>query len=270
VAVGFTTGSLQATGQQGNEYVVTDRMAHDWVEVYFPGWGWLPFDPTPTRSLPPAVGYSTSSVTFNHDAQQNLPVLGNVGAASVQANAAITASGANSPHVPRTGQGGRNAHRHGEGSNGLTVVGSAHKAGTSFLMWLLYATAAVLALLAGFKLIAVRWRYLRRGPRAQASAAYHELATFAADQGVPIGSNLTFEQLATRLKTSFDVDAANFASAASSARYAPMPAANRSSGQLRSQLRLVKRGIRVQLSRRDRFLGALRLRAVLAQTTDVE
>jgi hypothetical protein len=269
VAVGFTTGSLQATGQQGNEYVVNDRMAHDWVEVYFPRWGWLPFDPTPTRSLPPAVAYSTSSVTFNHDAQQNLKVLGTSGAAGAQAATALNSGGGvNSPHVLRTGP--LNAHHHGDSSNGILVVGTARKHGTSFFMWLLYATVVILALVGGFKLAAVRWRYLRRGPRARASAAYHELATFAADQGVPIGSNLTFEQLATRLKTSFDVDASNFASTASAARYAPLPAANSSSGQLRSQLRLVKRGIRVQLSRRDRFVGALRLRAVLAQTTDVE
>jgi len=269
VAVGFTTGSLQATGQQGNEYVVNDRMAHDWVEVYFPRWGWLPFDPTPTRSLPPAVAYSTSSVTFNHDAQQNLKVLGTSGAAGAQAATALnTGGGANSPHVPRSGP--LNAHHHGDSSNGILVVGTARKHGTSFFMWLLYATVVILALVGGFKLAAVRWRYLRRGPRARASAAYHELATFAADQGVPIGSNLTFEQLAARLKTSFDVDASSFASAASAARYAPIRRATASGRELRPQLRLVKRGIRVQLSRRDRFLGALRLRAVLAQTTDVE
>ena len=270
VAAGFTTGSLQATGQQGNEYVVTNRMAHDWVEVYFPGWGWLPFDPTPTRSLPPAVAYSTSSVTFNHDAQQNLKVLGNTGAASVQASTAIGTStaGPNGPHeAPR---GSQFSHRHGGGSNGLTVVGTAQKHGTSFLQWLFYAVVLIVGALGLFKLAAVRWRYLRRGPRAQASAAYHELATFAADQGVPIGSNLTFEQLAARLKTSFDVDASNFASAASAARYAPIGVATESGRELRPKLRLVKRGIRVQLSRRDRFLGALRLRAVLAQTTDVE
>lgn len=31
----------------GNTFLVTTRDAHAWVEVYFAGYGWLPFDPTP-------------------------------------------------------------------------------------------------------------------------------------------------------------------------------------------------------------------------------
>ena len=31
----------------GNAFLVTSRDAHAWVEVYFAGYGWLPFDPTP-------------------------------------------------------------------------------------------------------------------------------------------------------------------------------------------------------------------------------
>ena len=46
VAAGFTSGEYdKGTG----EWVVTDHNAHAWVEVWFPGFGWLPFDPTPGR-----------------------------------------------------------------------------------------------------------------------------------------------------------------------------------------------------------------------------
>lgn len=29
------------------EYVITNADAHSWPEVYFPTYGWLPFEPTP-------------------------------------------------------------------------------------------------------------------------------------------------------------------------------------------------------------------------------
>ncbi|MGH7903198.1 MAG: transglutaminase domain-containing protein, partial [Candidatus Dormibacteraceae bacterium] len=34
-------------------YVVRESDAHTWVEVYFPGYGWIPFEPTPQPGYPP-------------------------------------------------------------------------------------------------------------------------------------------------------------------------------------------------------------------------
>ena len=45
VAVGFTSGTKRAD----DTWVVTDHEAHAWVEVWFRGHGWIPFDPTPGR-----------------------------------------------------------------------------------------------------------------------------------------------------------------------------------------------------------------------------
>ena len=42
VAVGFRPGS-----QSGNAFTVSTEDAHSWVEVLFPGYGWLSFEPTP-------------------------------------------------------------------------------------------------------------------------------------------------------------------------------------------------------------------------------
>jgi protein-glutamine gamma-glutamyltransferase len=43
VAAGFSPGRPDGP----DRYVVRDREAHSWVEVYFTGIGWVPFDPTP-------------------------------------------------------------------------------------------------------------------------------------------------------------------------------------------------------------------------------
>ncbi|WP_416730339.1 transglutaminase domain-containing protein [Fictibacillus sp. JL2B1089] len=44
---GFTPGTFEALGDDGlREYTVTNANAHSWVEVYFSGIGWVPFEPT--------------------------------------------------------------------------------------------------------------------------------------------------------------------------------------------------------------------------------
>ncbi|RBY95693.1 transglutaminase domain-containing protein [Blastococcus sp. TF02-8] len=43
VALGYTPGSVQRDGSR----LVTSKDAHAWVEVFFQGYGWVPFDPTP-------------------------------------------------------------------------------------------------------------------------------------------------------------------------------------------------------------------------------
>ncbi len=55
IVTGFRGGEFNdLTGQ----YVVRASDAHSWVEAFFPGSGWVSFDPTPAASVPTRTGWS--------------------------------------------------------------------------------------------------------------------------------------------------------------------------------------------------------------------
>ena len=61
---GFQTGSYN---RLGGDFIVRARDAHSWVEVYFPGYGWFPFDPTPPDPNP-IVGGDWGALDDYYDA----------------------------------------------------------------------------------------------------------------------------------------------------------------------------------------------------------
>jgi transglutaminase-like putative cysteine protease len=71
VVTGFATGDWEA---REGRYRVTESHAHAWVEVYFPRYGWIEFEPTPSRppfeyrNAPPPSADSAqrSSMEDNH------------------------------------------------------------------------------------------------------------------------------------------------------------------------------------------------------------
>jgi len=67
VVNGFQTGSFN---RLGGDFVVRARDAHSWVEIYFPGYGWIPFDPTPAD--PNAVAEGTWGALDNYIDAGNL------------------------------------------------------------------------------------------------------------------------------------------------------------------------------------------------------
>ncbi len=70
----LVTGYLPGEwNEYGNYYVIRQRDAHAWVEVYFPRSGWVTFDPTPNVVAPPAdpvwtrVGSALDSMRLKWD-----------------------------------------------------------------------------------------------------------------------------------------------------------------------------------------------------------
>jgi protein-glutamine gamma-glutamyltransferase len=59
VVNGFRTGEFNDVTSQ---YVVRASNAHSWVEAYFPGYGWVAFDPTPVAAIPVRTGWGRVSL----------------------------------------------------------------------------------------------------------------------------------------------------------------------------------------------------------------
>jgi len=73
IATGFTSGVRTSPGH----YTVRNEDAHAWPEVYFPRYGWIPFEPTPQgQGTAKAPGYDTRTAINQIGAPPVLPSSG--------------------------------------------------------------------------------------------------------------------------------------------------------------------------------------------------
>jgi transglutaminase-like putative cysteine protease len=242
VAAGFTSGSFDATS---GEWTVTDHNAHTWVEVFFPGFGWIPFDPTPGRGLLNAR-YSAVTPTFAPDARDAALLFGNPvldGIRSQQGRPGL--EGATRQPDPGSGAGG---------------VVRENAPSILTLIALLLAGGIILVTLA--KAIRRALRFAGSDVRGQATACRRDLAGFLADQGVELPTSATLADIGEAVDRDFGVDLRPFVDAATAARFAPPKAADPAVRRARWELRRSRRQLRRQLSLASRARGAVSLRSL--------
>jgi protein-glutamine gamma-glutamyltransferase len=231
VAVGFTSGKWD-----GKQWVVSDVDAHAWVEAWFDGFGWLPFDPTPGR------GSFSASYTLASDSADTVRELGRGELLAVLPDSDVTGT----PSEP---------------TRPIPVTDS--KRGSP---WPLVLAAVLLvvppALLVAGKAARRRIRYLTRDPRQLAGAARSELVDVLRDQGVRVDAGIDAVELRHAVERHLGVPTGAFAEAYTRARYGPPARAVAAAHEMRRELRTVLRVLREELGTPRRLRGALSLRSL--------
>ena len=249
VVLGYTPGQVQPDGSR----VVTTDDAHAWVEVWFTGRGWIPFDPTPIAAnravdLPWAPRLDTTTAATV--AEPAVP------GAQLPVPAGPSAQlGQDAPYVP--------------------VDQQALQGGASPLPWLTAAGLGALVLGLGAVPSAVR-RRARRTRLAEGSpgALWEELLATTTDLGIPVPGTSTARQLARQLAELLaGVDPAavsavrTLALAQERAVYGPPGAAGPDPASAVA-LRAVRRALLRRASRTQRLQASLWPASTLADVAD--
>ena len=213
VAVGFAGGTYDPKRRLWN---VTDREAHAWVEVWFKGYGWLPFDPTPaapwrrprlTRPGGSAAGWGQLDRVRPRPSRAGPPSRG--GRVSRRRSAPRTGSSTGAAGGFRPDPGVR-----GRGS------GERHERSWPVLL-LLAVLAGAVGVIVLTKSVFRLGRSIRRNPRGVAASCRQELTSFLVDQRIEAPRSATFGDLGELVRREFGVRPEAFVAAATAARFGP-------------------------------------------------
>jgi transglutaminase-like putative cysteine protease len=248
VAEGFVSGTYDSGT---HTWTVTDHDAHAWVEVWFAGYGWLPFDPTPGRGFLTA-GYSVSSPQFHASAAAN--IVGGVAASLLNTASIHQDVSFGDKDVTFAGTDIRPAAPSPGGAFGIQHRGGSLGKLLAFLL------ALAVALVALAKAVRRHLRYATPDPRGQAAACRADLRDFLADQGIHVDPSLAPGELSALLRKQLEVDGEQFATALAAARFGPPADASAAAARSRAELTRLRAKVRKRLGvvRRARGLVSLR------------
>jgi transglutaminase-like putative cysteine protease len=272
VAFGFTRGNTR----DGQSYVLTNRNAHAWTEVYFDGFGWVPFDATPASGVP-----GSARAAYAPDVDAPTPTA--TGPTAGAQPGAVPSSGPSAGDLPQRGQGDL---------AGSDLGGTGAEVTSTKGLWGVGIAALIIALLlvpALRRVLVRRHRHAATAPRTpavvssagapdlvvtasstqareDAHAAWDELLDTMTDFRIPVDPSETPRVTARRLindailQTSPAEGATLLGSAEERARYARKPMQG---AELTSALTQVRKGLARSANRRTRIAAVIMPPSVL-------
>jgi hypothetical protein len=264
LAEGFTPGTFDPDTQTRH---VTTKEAHAWVEVLFPTYGWLSFEPTPGRSNPVAMGYQHPSTDCPSGSQGCDP--GTSGDPDTGANAGdesgLPQQLLNLIERPVTAGGGRFSRNPALFDQGGTAP--PERLPASLVILAILSVAVIMALvIPPARALARRRRIKRAGhePRALILATYDVFTERAADLGHPRGRGETLEEYRHRMGSAGRADDGQLdrlTTIAGRAAYAPEVPADEDVRRASDAASAALRDMRRDAGLRQRVVGQYRLRS---------
>jgi transglutaminase-like putative cysteine protease len=251
VVVGYTQGSF--TGN--NTWQVKTSDAHAWPELYFPGAGWLRFEPTPPNNVGQA-GQATASAP-----PYSIPLSGSAGTVN-------PSPGGNAQTDPSAQQNSAGAHKVGLNNNKKTAPGGAagvsghQRHGAPPIVPVAIALLVVMLIApATTRALGRRWRWWRaQDDVSRAHVAWHELRNDLTDYRIAYRASESPRALGRRITRSLGLAGAErdalerIALAEERASYAASPA---DSAQLKADEARVRGAVARGCPTSGRFLAVV-------------